>query len=424
MSDTLRIGFISTRLAGTDGVSLETAKWATVLRRMGHQVFYCAGELEDDGPPGLLIPEAHFHHPENEWINAHAFGCESRIAGLNSRIEGLAASLRAGLRKFIEQFGIDLIIAENALTIPMQLPLGLAITDLIEEAGIPAIAHHHDFYWERARFRVNCVGDALDRAFPPDLPTLRHVVINSIAQGELKQRRGLDSLIVPNVFDFDTPAPGVDDFNADLRAAIGLGDDDLFILQPTRVVPRKGIELAIELLRRLGAVTGKHPVLIITHQAGDEGLDYLHKLQSLAQGAGVDLRYLAARFDTARHVEPDGRKVYALWDAYVHADFVTYPSRIEGFGNALIETVYFRKPALVNRYPVYAADIGPLGFDFAEIAGTVTDMAVEGVRRLLTDPVQRCTAVAQNYRLGQEHFSYEVLQEKLVTLLGGLGLHG
>ena len=323
MSDTLRIGFISTRLAGTDGVSLETAKWATVLRRMGHQVFYCAGELEDDGPPGLLIPEAHFHHPENEWINAHAFGCESRIAGLNSRIEGLAASLRAGLRKFIEQFGIDLIIAENALTIPMQLPLGLAITDLIEEAGIPAIAHHHDFYWERARFRVNCVGDALDRAFPPDLPTLRHVVINSIAQGELKQRRGLDSLIVPNVFDFDTPAPGVDDFNADLRAAIGLGDDDLFILQPTRVVPRKGIELAIELLRRLGAVAGKHPVLIITHQAGDEGLDYLHKLQSLAQGAGVDLRYLAARFDTARHVEPDGHKVYDLWDAYVHADFVT-----------------------------------------------------------------------------------------------------
>ena len=98
--------------------------------------------------------------------------------------------------------------------------------------------------------------------------------------------------------------------------------------------------------------------------------------------------------------------------------------RARRFRHALIETVYFRKPALVNRYPVYAADIGPLGFDFVEIAGTVTDMAVEGVRRLLTDPVQRCTAVEQNYRLGQEHFSYEVLQEKLVTLLGGLGLHG
>jgi hypothetical protein len=32
---------------------------------------------------------------------------------------------------------------------------------------------------------------------------------------------------------------------------IGLRDDDVFMLQPTRVVMRKGIEHAIELVRRL-----------------------------------------------------------------------------------------------------------------------------------------------------------------------------
>lgn len=419
----MNIGFISTRLAGTDGVSLETAKWATVLLRMGHEIFYCAGELDPDGPPGTLIPEAHFTHPESEWISAQAFGNRSRHPQLESRIEELTASLRAGLRDFIERFEIDLIIAENALTIPMQLPLGLAITDLIEATGIPAIAHHHDFYWERERFRVNCVDDILDRAFPPGLPALRHVVINSIAQGELKRRRGIDSVVVPNVFDFDTPTPGVDDFNADLRAAIGLKDDDLFILQPTRVVPRKGIELAIELLRRLGEVAGKHPVLVITHRAGDEGLDYLHRLQDLAQEAGVDLRYVADRFDTTRRLDTGGQKVYVLWDAYVHADFVTYPSLIEGFGNALIETIYFKRPALVNRYPVYAADIGPLGFDFVEIDGVVTDAAVEEVRCFLTNPGRQRAAVEKNYRLGQEHFSYEVLQRKLDALLNDPRLH-
>ena len=41
----MRIGFISTRLNGTDGVSLEVEKWAVVLRRLGHDVFYCAGEI-------------------------------------------------------------------------------------------------------------------------------------------------------------------------------------------------------------------------------------------------------------------------------------------------------------------------------------------------------------------------------------------
>ena len=60
----MRIGFLSTRLAGTDGVSLETRKWAEVARRLGHEVYYCAGLLDDDLPNPTLIPELHFRDPE------------------------------------------------------------------------------------------------------------------------------------------------------------------------------------------------------------------------------------------------------------------------------------------------------------------------------------------------------------------------
>ena len=89
-----------------------------------------------------------------------------------------------------------------------------------------------------------------------------------------------------------------------------------------------------------------------------------------------------------------GRKVYTLWDAYVHADFVTYPSLIEGFGNALLETLYFRLPALVNRYAVYAADIAPQGFDLVEIdadddpanLAAIGDATVEAVIEAIMDP--------------------------------------
>ena len=415
----MNIGFISTRLAGTDGVSLETGKWATIFERLGHKVYYCAGEL-DPGLHGLSVPEMHFTHPEVRWIHDRAFGTIDAVPDLESRITSLATHLRESVQRFVSAFDLGLLVVENALAIPMNVPLGLALTEFIAETGIPTIAHHHDFYWERDRFLINCVGDMLDRAFPPDLPSLRHVVINSIAQGELRRRRGIGSMLVPNVFDFDTPAPGVDDFNADLRAALGLDDDDLFILQPTRVVPRKGIELAIELLRRLDEVASRHPVLVITHQAGDEGLDYLHELQNRAQEAGVDLRYVADRFGAARRLDAAGRKVYVLWDAYVHADFVTYPSRYEGFGNALLEAIYFRLPLLVNRYPVYAADIGPLGFDFVEIDGAVTDAAVKETRDFLTDPERRRMAVEWNFRLGWELFSYHVLREKLGVFLNAL----
>ena len=422
----MNVGFVSTRLAGTDGVSLETAKWAAVLRRMGHQVFYCAGELDPGGPPGRLTPEMHFGHPLAGALGARAFGSTTPdptlLDDILDDIAAAAAPLRLRLLDFISEFSIDLLIPQNIMAIPMQLPLGQAVGQVVEETGLPTIAHNHDFYWERERFRVNCIQEFLDTYFPFGAPNLRHVVINSLGQRDLKARRGLDSTVVPNVFDFATPPalsavegrPGVDDFNADLRESIGLSDDDLFILQPTRVVARKGIELSIELLRRLDDPRCK---LVITHHAGDEGLDYLHKLQAMADEANVGLRYEADRFDATRRIELDGRKVYALWDAYIHADFVTYPSLIEGFGNALLEAVYFRCPTLVNRYPVYAADIGPLGFDFVEIDGKITDKAVAQVRELLADPTRRKQMVEHNYRLGQEHFSFERLEELLRGLL-------
>ncbi len=64
------------------------------------------------------------------------------------------------------------MIVENALTIPINLPLGLALTEFIAETGYPVIAHHHDFYWERQRFLNNSVNDYLAAAFPPNLPSI------------------------------------------------------------------------------------------------------------------------------------------------------------------------------------------------------------------------------------------------------------
>ena len=86
---------------------------------------------------------------------------------------------------------------ENALTIPMNIPLGMAITEFIAETGFPTIAHHHDFYRERMRFMVNCMSDYLNMAFPPALPSIRHVVINSIAAFYVSTRRAYPRRLFP-----------------------------------------------------------------------------------------------------------------------------------------------------------------------------------------------------------------------------------
>jgi glycosyltransferase involved in cell wall biosynthesis len=411
----MRIGFIATRLSGTDGVSLEVAKWARVLGRLGHQTFYCGGELGGYAAGGILIPELHFLHEEIQRINARAFGQEADEdpRPLLEEIGLLAFELRTSLLEFIRANHLELIIIQNALAIPMNLPLGVCLTDLIAETGIPTIAHHHDFYWERERYQANTILDFLDTYFPPDLPSVRHVSINTIARNRLKQRRDIDSVVIPNVFDFATPPPVLDDYNRDFRQVLGLAPSNPLILQPTRVIQRKGIELAVELVSRLGPSLKR---LFVTHSAGDEGFAYWHWVEREARLMGVSLELIDSITGDERR-QSSGKKIYSLADAYLNADLVTYPSIYEGFGNALIEAVYYKRPVVVNRYPVYNNDIRPLGFQFIELDGFVDDRAVEQSLQIIKHPKEATEMVECNFALAHEHFSLETLEGKLEQVL-------
>ena len=106
--------------------------------------------------------------------------------------------------------------------------------------------------------------------------------------------------------------------------------------------------------------------------------------------------------------------------ADAHADFVSYPSLYEGFGNALLEAIYFRQPTLVNRYSVYVADIAPLGLDLIEIEGHIGRDAVEAVIATVTSEKRRRRMVDTNFDLAAQHFSFEVLEERLSTLIAGV----
>ncbi|MBE7556174.1 MAG: glycosyltransferase family 4 protein [Anaerolineales bacterium] len=412
----MRIGFISTRLNGLDGVSLEVEKWAIVLRRMGHELFYCAGELGGYAAGGCLIPELHFEHQSTIALTQRAFGEGTpgrKVEKLIDEIYTLADEIRAPLRKFIRSNHLDLLVVENALTIPMNLPLGICLTGLIAELGINTIAHHHDFHWDQQRYPSNALLDMLDTAFPAKLPTLQHVTINSIAQRQLKARRQIDSTVIPNVHDFATLPPPLDGYNRDFRQVLGLTKQDLFILQPTRVIHSKGIELALELVHRLGLAG---PRLFILRRVRDAGLEYWRWLKREAGKMGVDL-HVIDHLVGAERGRADSHKIYSLGDAYLHANLITYPSTHEGFGHTLLEAIYFKRLIVVNRYPVYNADIRPLGFDLVELDGFVDEAAVQHTQALLCDPKQVKTLTEKNYTLAQEYFSLEVLERKLGDVL-------
>lgn len=414
------IGFVSTRLAGTDGVSLETAKWVKVLTGMGYECFFFAGESEWPPDRTLLVPEAHFKHPDIQALNVDLFDDYRRSADTSHRIHAIKEHLKAHLYQFVRRFDLDLLVAENALSLPMNVPLGLALTEFIAETGIPTIGHHHDFWWERHRYAVSAAQDYLRAAFPPTLPSVRHVVINSFAGRQLALRAGVGFVIVPNVMDFDVPPPPVDDYARSLRAELGLEEGVYFLLQPTRIVPRKRIERAVELARRLELPCA----LVISHASGDEGDAYAIYLREYAELLGVRLIFAANRVAFRRGQTPDGRPVYSLADVYQQADLVTYPSAIEGFGNAFLETIYYRRPIVINTYEIFKADIQPKGFKVIGFDQFLDDACVDQARAVLLNPSLAQEMVEHNFEVGRRYYSFQTLEGALLSLLYDcLGAH-
>jgi glycosyltransferase involved in cell wall biosynthesis len=407
------VGFVSTRFAGTDGVSLETEKWAEVFEKEGLSCFYFAGEVDRDPQCCHMAEEAHFKHPDIRDIHQHCFGHNTRPRAITQKILALKHQLKDHLYEFINRYKIDLLVAENSLTIPLNLPLGIALTEVIAETGIETIAHHHDFFWERQNFKVNSVWEYLNMAFPPHLPAIHHVVINTSGGNQLSLRTGISSIVIPNVMDFENPPAPPDSYAADVRDALGLKKHELLILQPTRVVKRKGIEHAIEFVHRLGS----EAKLIISHASGDEGHDYERRVWEYSLMMGVKTVFVSDIIGDRRGITPDGRKIYTLDDIYPHADLVTYPSNFEGFGNAFLEAVYFSKPILVNNYSIYATDIRPKGFSVVEIDGYVTRAAVRSAKKVLRDEDVREEMARRNYDIALHNFSYRVLRHKLGGLL-------
>lgn len=420
MTDQQRIGIVSTRLSGTDGVSLEAAKWVDILEELGHECFFLAGEIEWPEARSLLVPQAHFKHPDIRQVQRDLFDNFTRSRQTSQRIHELKELLKDELYRFRDRFHLDLLLVENALSIPMNIPLGLALTETIAETNMLTIAHHHDFAWERRRFKVTAASDYQLGAFPPILKPIQHVTINSYGARQLALRTGVSSMVIPNVMDFDEPPPPPDDYAAGLRAALDIAGDEVLLLQPTRIVPRKRIEHAIELAsrldRRLGR-DGQRCVLLISHSAGDEGQDYKIYLQGLAELLNVRVVFAADVTAPRRGETADGRRIFSLADVYQQADLVTYPSSVEGFGNAFLETIYYRKPIVMGTYEIFLRDIEPKGFDVVPIREFITEETVDRAVEILRDPQRTAEMCDHNYELGRRYYSFQTLRNHLVVLL-------
>ena len=448
------IGVFHYQVGRTDGVSLEIDKWKRVLEEMGHTVHLCAGDLGT--VEGTLIEEMYHHRPDAERLYYNTFGGlrdYADDAAYRAELLGLADIIEHKVRDFVEEKGVDFLIPQNVWSVAASPPVAIALARVMRDLQLPALAHNHDFYWERTGgVALTCATaiELADKYLPPRDPMARHVVINSLAQRELGERKGIESTVVPNIFDFDAPPWQPDDYNQDFRARIGLRENDVFILQATRIVQRKGIELAVDFVKTLdspgrrarlksGGLYDGRPfdddsrvVLVLAGYARDDVTGgYLNRLKQKVERAGIDALFIEDVVGGRRQTR-DGQKIYSLWDTYVFADFVTYPSLWEGWGNQFLEALRARLPLMLFEYPVYQADIKDKGFrvvslgsaiqgrdelGLVQVAPQVIEAAADEAVELLTDTHLRQETVEHNFQVGRQHYSLEALRSYLTQLI-------
>nr|WP_144927712.1 glycosyltransferase family 4 protein [Paenibacillus bovis] len=445
----MKIALAHFRVGETDGVSLEMEKWKLAFETMGHEVVFLAGS--EGQTEAYVIDELHYMHPLN---NKFVYNAYERLVdyddeqAFESDMLRFAESIEKKLIAFIKNEKIDVVIPNNILSLGWGLPAAVAFSNAAKKTNIKYLCHHHDFYWEREKYsKPTCafISEWLTTYFPPLLENVNHVVINKIAKGELEKRRGIASTVVPNVFDFDADTWQVDEYNKDMRESLGLQEDDIVILQATRITERKAIELGIDVVSviqmQLKEMIGKSlyngktispetNVVYVLAGLPESSPRYLELLKKKAEDLGVEIRFVNERVDHSRHLE-NQQKIYSLWDAYVIADLITYPSILEGWGNQLLEGVFAKKPVVIYEYPVYQTDIADRGFTFTSLGGSHTvsqDGLVEvstdlveqaGIEaaKVLTDTMLYQTITEHNFKLGKKYYSYNSLQHYLSDVL-------
>lgn len=413
----LNIGIVINRIGGLDGVSLETEKWIAVLEKLGHKIFILTGKAEKPFPNTTICPILSFFSPECEWEQKRAFFYPDKSPEeLLTALERNSNFISGKIFSFVATSNIDLLITQNNLALPCHLSAGMGLKKALKVLNIPCITHDHDFYWERGdRYKTPFkeIKQIIKETFPLDLPNIKHAVINTPAKNYLKENLNINAVLVPNVMDFNEEFGQEDIYSKKLREVLKLSKDDILLFQATRVVKRKGIEVAIELVHKLEIENVK---LVITGTTiDDEENEYTDSLNAKIKKYGIEDQVIFAEHFFKRERSED---IFSLSDAYANAAACTYFSTYEGFGNAFVECVLAKKPIFVNNYePVYWSDIGSKGFKTVQLENNeLTDEAVDKIKKILLNKELQKEIADYNFELGKKHFSFQVLEEKILEL--------
>ena len=329
------------------GVEEVVRQQAQLFHRYGHSVKIIAGT------GGQFNEEISFEfNPLLASRNEEILKALEGGTGAFKEIEEIAHTIFGYLKGTLS--GYDVLIAHNVLTMHFNLPLTMALHMLAAERSINVVSWNHDspYFYDDHPVKIDAKRWSILKRYNPDIS---YVVISESREKEFRRLYGTDNAltVIPNGID-PIDFFSLDDSTFNLIMEEDLFEAELILVQPSRLHPRKNIELSIEVIKALRDL-GVHAKLLLTgaydpHEG--KAVDYYKRLEDLARSLHVEKDIIIVaeyRFENGERLEADR---IIMRDLYLISDLLFLPSKQEGFGIPLLE-------AGMIKLPIVCSDIEP-----------------------------------------------------------------
>ena len=378
------------------GVETVIRQQATLMAAAGHAVTIFCGQGEPFSDRIVIeqIPELAVDHTSVQRSQR-----EASTGFPGSNYFELHAKLSRIFSEYIPKF--DTLIVHNLLTMPFNVAASQAVVEIAEER-FPVIAWTHDLAGHNQDYSLP--RNALFEMFRSKVPNVLYVVVSEARAREFRAMTGqAPDAIVPN--------------GLDLTSVLGLTPEvsNLFdeqwsdrpiLLYPTRLLQRKNIEFALQIVAALKS--REFPVrLVITgapNHFNPSAAAYADGLKRLA----ADLQIESETIWVSQLFRVDDRQLRSL---YLISDGLLFTSQQEGFGLPLLEAAAYRIPIFCSNIEPLRSLVAP-GTVVFDLASPPRDIAELIIQRLQTDQ-----AYKSRRKLLENHAAKRLYFEQVEPLL-------
>jgi mannosylglucosylglycerate synthase len=335
----MKIGLIHyTSWPVVGGVEAVLRQQATLMTRAGHSASIVCGDGRrfSDAIPTLVFPELNLKEAlvtqaQQEITSGYPGAAYFRAVNATQK----------RLRSLFAEW--DCTVVHNLMTMPFHMAATQVVSELAEE-GNRVLAWTHDLAANNQDYSLprNRVFDMIRER----QPGIEYVVISETRAEEFRDLTGTSAdAVVPNGLDLPTALELTTEVSGLLAE---MNSQEAILLYPTRILQRKNLGLALQILAALqeldfpawlfitGAANGYNPGA----QAHFAGL----KQQASELGVTDRLRWVNEHFFV------DDAQLRSL---YLVSDALLFTTKQEGFGLPILEAAAFR-------LPIFCSDIEPL----------------------------------------------------------------